>query len=161
MKLKLIQDENFGDYGFAISMLIACEKCDYKCATDGGFNTAVCQNSHLAQMPTINLSNEEIFARYKFNPITSAIILAGMEPFLQFEEILDFIRFVRLQSCSDTCIIYTGYREDEVAEQIDKLKPLGNIIVKFGRYVPNGEPHFDEVLGVVLANQEQYAKRIC
>ena len=35
-----------------------------------------------------------------------------------------------------------------------------NIIIKFGRFIPNREPHFDEVLGVNLASNNQYAKRI-
>jgi pyruvate-formate lyase-activating enzyme len=160
MKLKLIQDENFQDYGFAISMLIACEKCDYKCAADGRFSLTICQNSHLAQMPTINLTNEQIYERYKPNPLTTAIIFGGMEPFLQFEEIFDLISFVRLQGCSDLIIIYTGYYPQEIAGQLEQLKTLPNIIVKFGRYKPNQEPHFDECLGVVLANKEQWGEKI-
>jgi hypothetical protein len=38
------------------------------------------------------------------------------------------------------------------------IKNCGNIIVKFGRYRPNQEPHFDKVLGVELASDNQYAK---
>ena len=44
--------------------------------------------------------------------------------------------------------------------KIEELKKFPNIIVKFGRYKPGQEPHEDEVLGVNLANSEQYAKRI-
>ena len=29
------------------------------------------------------------------------------------------------------------------------------------RFIPNQKPHFDEVLGVVLASENQYAERIC
>ena len=36
-----------------------------------------------------------------------------------------------------------------------------NIIIKFGRYIPNQKPHYDEVLGVNLASDNQYAERIC
>jgi hypothetical protein len=35
-----------------------------------------------------------------------------------------------------------------------------NIIIKFGRFVPNKPHHIDEVLGIELASDNQYAKRI-
>ena len=39
----------------------------------------------------------------------------------------------------------------------NKIKSYG-IIVKFGRFRPNQEPHYDEVLGVNLISDNQYAK---
>ena len=41
-----------------------------------------------------------------------------------------------------------------------KLKQYDNIIIKFGRFIPNQEKHYDEVLGVELASPNQYARRI-
>ena len=35
-----------------------------------------------------------------------------------------------------------------------------NIIIKYGRYIPDQEPHYDEVLGVNLASDNQYAERL-
>ena len=35
-----------------------------------------------------------------------------------------------------------------------------NIIIKFGRYIPNQQSHFDIVLGVNLASDNQYAERL-
>jgi hypothetical protein len=35
-----------------------------------------------------------------------------------------------------------------------------NIIVKFGRFIPDDEKRFDEVLGVELASHNQYAEVI-
>ena len=32
------------------------------------------------------------------------------------------------------------------------------VIVKYGRFRPNQEPHYDEVLGIKLASINQYAK---
>lgn len=160
MKLKLIQDETFQDYAFAISMLIACEKCDYKCARDGGFSSSLCQNSHLAQMPTIFLTNEQIYERYKSNPITTAIIIAGMEPLLQFEEIFDLIKYFRLHGNTDPYIVYTGYYPEEISDKINALKEFENIIIKFGRFIPNQKPHYDEILGVMLASDNQWAEKI-
>jgi hypothetical protein len=42
----------------------------------------------------------------------------------------------------------------------EQLKSFSNIIIKFGRFIPNQEPHYDEVLGVKLASDNQYARRI-
>ena len=57
-------------------------------------------------------------------------------------------------------MIYTGYNREEIAEQIGTLAGEGNIIVKFGRFIPHQEPHTDPVLGVGLASDNQYAERI-
>lgn len=56
-------------------------------------------------------------------------------------------------------VIYSGYAATECDKNgwVQKLSPLGNIIIKFGRYVPNQEPHYDETLGVNLASGNQYA----
>ena len=35
-----------------------------------------------------------------------------------------------------------------------------NIIIKFGRYIPNQEKHYDDVLGIELASDNQYAEVI-
>ena len=68
------------------------------------------------------------------------------------------------QNHDDTIIIWTGYTEEECEDLIylikEKMK-YENIIIKFGRYIPNQKPHFDPVLGVNLASDNQYAKKIC
>ena len=58
-------------------------------------------------------------------------------------------------------MIYTGYDKQEICEQIDKMMNFKNIIIKFGRYVPNQKEHYDEVLGINLASNNQYAEEIC
>ena len=40
------------------------------------------------------------------------------------------------------------------------LSRFDNIIIKFGRFVPNQTPHCDEVLGVKLVSNNQYAVKI-
>ena len=35
-----------------------------------------------------------------------------------------------------------------------------NIIIKFGRYIPNQQAHYDDILGVNLASNNQYAIKI-
>ena len=61
----------------------------------------------------------------------------------------------------DPIVIYTGYKEEELIEQIKFLQQFDNIIVKFGRFIPNSPHIFDTVLGVELASNNQYAKYIC
>ena len=51
-------------------------------------------------------------------------------------------------------------KEEEIKNQLQYLRAYRNIIVKFGRFVPNQQSHYDETLGVYLASDNQYAKRI-
>ena len=67
---------------------------------------------------------------------------------------------VKTPGCDDDIVIYTGYYENEIKDKIDILKQYKNIVVKFGRYIPNDTEHYDSVLGINLANKEQYGKKI-
>ena len=40
------------------------------------------------------------------------------------------------------------------------LSYFDNIIIKFGRYIPNKQSHYDNILGVNLASDNQYAVKI-
>ena len=40
------------------------------------------------------------------------------------------------------------------------LKNYDNIIIKYGRYIPNQPSRYDSILGVTLASDNQYAERI-
>ena len=79
---------------------------------------------------------------------------------LQFEEVKALIKKFRDNGCNDEFVIYTGYNKNEISSQIEVLKQFKNIIVKFGRYVPGQEKHFDDVLGVYLVSPNQRAERI-
>ena len=79
---------------------------------------------------------------------------------LQFEEVKALIKKFRDNGCNDEFVIYTGYNKNEISSQIEVLKQFKNIIVKFGRFVPGQEKHFDDVLGVYLASPNQRAERI-
>ena len=62
-----------------------------------------------------------------------------------------------------TIIIWTGYTKQECEDLIYLLRNkmnFKNIIIKYGRYIPNQTPHYDEVLGVKLASDNQYAERL-
>ena len=140
-------------------MFIATCKCNWKCCTDCGCDITMCQNSNIAKQPNIILNNDEIVKRYLNNPITSAIVIGGLEPFDQYEELYFLIRGFRKKT-NDDIVIYTGYRIEEIFEEVNNLKVFDNIIINFGRYIPNDKHKYDEVLGIALASQNQYAKKI-
>ena len=159
MKIKDIMDENFQDYKRP-SMMIATCKCDWKCLKEKNLDYSICQNSQIAKQKDYDVSVEYLFNRYINNPITSAIVFGGLEPFLQFDEILDFIKYVRNHKCDDPIVIYTGYYPNEIQVEINKLKQFQNIIIKYGRFIPNSEKRYDSILGITLNSNNQYAERI-
>ena len=138
------------------SMFIIFPHCSFKCDKEFGVN--ICQNWALSKEPNIDVQIETIVKSYLNNPITHAIVCGGLEPFDSWNELLELIREFR-QVTEDDIVIYTGYREDEIEDKITILKHdnISNIIIKFGRYRPNETPHYDQVLGVYLASDNQYA----
>ena len=156
MKIKNIIDEDFINYKKP-SMFIAFPYCTFKCDRECG--KPICQNSDLAYAPNIEIEIGIIIQRYLNNPITSALVLGGLEPFDSFGDMVSLIYQFRLE-CDDDIIIYTGYVEDEIFTQVNMLKEFGNIIIKFGRYIPDNNKHYDEILGIELASDNQYARRI-
>lgn len=148
MKLKGLNDYDICNYKKP-SMFLIFPYCSFKC--DKEFGTNVCQNSALAKEPIIEIDIKKLVFRYITNPLTQAIVCGGLEPFDSFEELYAFICVFRAFS-NDPVIIYTGYNKDEVIEYLSSLQKIKNIIVKFGRYIPNSPPKYDEILGVELAS---------
>lgn len=148
--VKGIIDEDFVNYKLPC-MTIMFPKCSFKCGKD------LCQNSELAKMENICVSIEGLVSRYLNNPITKAICFQGLEPF-DSPEVFNLIKRFR-EETDDPIVIYTGYTREEARENgwTDWLGDYRYIIVKYGRYIPGGKPHFDEVLGVNLASENQYA----
>ena len=138
-------------------MTIEFPHCDFKCDRENG--NQYCQNYALQFEPNINITPERIAELYINNTITKAIVFQGLEPFYDTVELYALIDCLRANT-DDPIVIYTGYTEEELKDDLSLLKFFGNIIVKFGRYRPNQEPHYDEVLGVNLASNNQYAKRL-
>lgn len=157
MIIKEIRDEDFTSYKKP-SMVIGFPSCTFKCERECGQKT--CQNSALATAPDINIRAEDIVNRYLQNPITKSIIMAGLEPMDSWNDMVHLIDGFRKYT-EDDIVVYTGYTMDEVC---DKTYWLGNkyknIIFKFGRFIPNQQPHYDEVLGIKLASRNQYGERI-
>lgn len=158
MKIKDIQDENFQDYK-KTSMFIATCKCNWKCCFDAKRDVSMCQNSTTVRLPNIDIDDNKIVSRYVNNPITHAIVIGGLEPLDQFDELVSLISSFR-EKTNDDIVIYTGFYRNEVEYKISILSNFKNIIVKFGRFIPNKERVFDSVLGVYLANEEQHAEKI-
>ena len=102
-----------------------------------------------------------ICIRYLNNPITEAIAFQGLEPIDSISDVINLIMWFRIKyNCLDDIVIYTGFNKNEIDWVIDKLKWMDNISIKYGRYIPDQEPHYDEVLGVNLASDNQYAERL-
>lgn len=164
MLTKGIIDEDFINYKKP-SMVIMCPTCSFKCDKECG--EQVCQNSALATSPDIQIDNFSIVDRYLKNPITKAIVFSGLEPFDSFEDMYSIIYALRQQNCTDDVVIYTGYNLNEISamkradgfRRIDSLTLLSPLVVKYGRYKPNREIRYDEILGVNLASDNQFAIR--
>jgi len=158
LKIKLldIKDEDFVNYKKA-SMYIAFPHCSFKCGCD------LCQNYALSKQTPVEISMDAIVDRYVNNPITEAIVFAGLEPFNDEVDLINLISSFRKKT-DDDIVIYTGFNKEEIKNYIDcfiNILGFKNIIIKYGRYIPNQTPHKDEVLGVNLASDNQYAERIC
>ena len=138
-------------------LTIETPKCNFKCDKECGM--PVCQNSSLASAPTFNCPIETIIDYFDANPITQAICFQGLEPFDTFEDLLSFIQAFRVCH-SQPIIIYTGYTQQELKEFLKILKQYKNIIIKFGRFVPNDNSIYDKILGVNLSSSNQYAEVI-
>lgn len=157
MIVKQLIDEDFVNYKKA-SMLIGFPYCTMKCDKECG--QPVCQNSALAAAPEIRINSRDIVERYLNNPITSAIVYQGMEPMDSYTDLKTLTKTFRTYT-DDDIVIYTGYNKDEILDAVNYLKDnFHNIIVKFGRYIPGQKPHYDSVLGVNLASDNQYAEVI-
>lgn len=159
MIVKEIRDEDFTSYKKA-SMVIGFPSCTFKCEKECGCK-GMCQNNALVTAPDIEISVDALVKRYIDNPITHAVICAGLEPFDSFEDLFRVIVHLRAKGCNDDVVIYTGYYKNEIPEEyLERLSLVSNIIIKWGRFIPNQQSHFDKVLGIGLASDNQYAERI-
>jgi hypothetical protein len=155
VRVKTIVDEVFQDYKLP-AMYVAFPYCSWKCCKEYG---ATCHNSKLAKQPDLEIPVQAIVDRYLTNPITKAIILSGLEPLDSFPDVLDLVRTLRLHT-SDDIVIFTGYREDEVQDKVLDLSVYSNIVVKFGRFIPDQKSVMDPILQIRLASPNQSAKRL-
>ena len=157
IKIRGLVDEDFVNYKKP-AMFIAFPYCTFKCDTERGYS--VCQNSSLIENTNIiNIDEQIIIDRYIKNPITHSIVISGLEPFDSFNELVILIKSFREKTLDDI-VIYSGYNREEITSYIEELKQFKNIVIKFGRFIPNQEKHYDEVLQVTLASPNQYGEKI-
>lgn len=159
MRISGIVEEDFIQYRKP-SMFLSSIFCDWKCCAELGVDKSICQNSSIQSGLYLTVPNSTIYERYITNDITKAVVIGGLEPFLQYDEVLSLLNEFRTNGCMDDFVIYTGYYKDEILEYINELVKFKNVIIKFGRYVPNQTPHYDDVLGIYLASDNQYGERI-
>lgn len=159
MKLKTLLDEDFVNYRLPSMFLATCH-CDFKCCHEAGISPTICQNNPIFAQPTIDIPADEILRRYAANPITKAVVIGGLEPWWQIEEIIELIDLFRSNGLRDDFVIYTGYYRHEIKAGIERLVKYPNLVVKFGRYVPDRPNRYDETLGITLASDNQHAERI-
>lgn len=156
MKLRGLIDEDFVNYKKA-SMFLILPYCTWKCEKECGIKC--CQNSSVAKLPIIEIETDKLIKRYLENPLTHAIVLGGLEPLDSFDEVIELVSKFR-ESSQDDIVIYTGYKEEELNQKLEILKKYSGIVIKFGRFIPNAKHRYDEVLGVELASENQFARRI-
>ncbi len=158
IKIKGIRMEDFTNYKKP-SMYIAFPSCTFKCERECG--RKMCQNSSLVKAPTLEVGVKTIVSKYINNPITSAIVIGGLEPFDSEEDLGMLVTYFRLAT-QDDIVIYTGYTKEELCEReiYKHLLSYENIVIKFGRFIPDQQAHYDDVLGVRLMSDNQYAERV-
>lgn len=156
MIIKQLLDEDFVNYKKP-AMFIAFPTCTFKCEKECGLQ--VCQNSTLVNSIGIDIEPSKIIYRYIDNAITSAIVMGGLEPFDSWDDLLMLVTAFRTLTMDDI-VIYTGYYKEEILDKVNILSKFKNIVIKFGRYIPNQKEHYDKILGISLASDNQYAERI-
>lgn len=162
MRVKTIIDEDFVNYKKP-AMFIGTISCGGKCCREADLPLSVCQNDELRSRPNILVDDDIIIRRYLTNEITQAFVIGGLEPFEQTDEVVHFVDTLRTKfKRNDDVVIYTGYYPDEKDVQYARevLSHYPNIIVKWGRYIPNKPAKIDDVLGINLASDNQFAEVI-
>lgn len=157
MILKGVVDQDFIQYKKPC-MTLMFPRCSFKCDIECG--ERVCQNSALAFSPDIEVDTYTIAKRFLDNLMVDTLVCGGLEPFDSGKDLNRLISLLRFCECDDDVVIYTGYTEEEIKERFSWIYGHKNIIIKFGRFIPNRPHIYDEVLGVELSSDNQYAKRI-
>ncbi len=157
MKVLNLIYEDFTNYKKP-SMFIGMGTCDFKCCKEAGISPDVCQNYQL-QHDFMEVSVDTIVGNYESNNISEAIVIGGLEPFNDYTSLYELVEKFR-EVTNDDIVIYTGYYPYELCLSLLGLRKFDNIIVKFGRYVPDDEPRYDKLLGVELSSSNQFGMNI-
>ena len=116
MRLVNLIEESFTEYKKP-HMLLGFPLCSFKC--DHEYGNKICQNSELARAEKIEIPVEDVVARYLSNDITKAIVLAGLEPFDSYTDVIGLLEELRSKNgCYDDVVIYTGYKPEELRDRL-------------------------------------------
>lgn len=149
-KVKEIKD-TFNDYK---------KSSIYICGTICNLDCKHCFNKDLRNKENVTIETKTFIKKYILNNnIKESIVMSGLNWFDEFDNLLEFVAVFRNYSDIDI-VIYTGNTECELYDKLKFLKQFPNIIVKFGRYMANSESIYDDILGVTLASNNQYAVKI-
>ena len=157
MKILNIKPEDFTNYKKP-SMFIGMGTCNFKCCKEAGISPDICQNYYLKD-DYMELDPKTIVGNYMSNSISEAIVIGGLEPFDDAMNLLDLVDEFR-RNTSDDIVIYTGYYPGEITKYLIYLTEYENIIIKFGRYIPDCKPKKDKILGVELISSNQYSAKL-
>ncbi len=151
--IKNLVDTDFVNYK-KISLFLGFPSCNWKCGGE------LCQNSKLALSPDILIEPVVIAHRFVSNPLTEAVVCGGLEPLDSFDSLIAVLECFRNNNVNCEFVIYTGYEPEEIQDKMAILAEYGDIVMKTGRYIPNQVAHYDEVLGVFLASDNQKGIRL-
>jgi len=110
-------------------------------------------------METKSIEIKDLIKNFNYNLMSEAILFAGLEPMLQFDEVMSFITEFRMSNSEDV-VIFTGYNLEEIEDKVEILSQFNDIILKVGRYRPDLPSKYDEVLKIDLASSNQYAIKL-
>lgn len=163
MLVNNIIDEDIINYK-EVSMFIGMPFCSGKCWKELGLDCSICQNDKLRNSDLIDVDILALVKRFQDNPLSKAVVFGGLEPLDSAADVYYFIFTMRQLGLNNKVVIYTGYKEEEkdVQDFINILKEhyFTNVIIKVGRYIPNSNSRYDDILGVTLASDNQYAIEI-
>lgn len=155
MIIKGFTDGDFVNYKKP-AFLIEFPYCTGKCDKEAG--TCLCQGRILNNISNIDIKISRLYEIFSNSIVSKAVTCLGLEPLDSFKDLLSLIDYFRSRKPEAKFVIYTGYTEEEVIRDFRALLQYKNLVIKFGRFIPNQKPHFDRVLGVNLASDNQYAK---
>lgn len=136
--------------------------CSFKCCLELNLPASICQNNNCINNPKVITTIKKLIDLYLNQNMIKSLTFNGLEVLDNLRLLLWFIYYFRQQS-QDNIIIWTGYTEEECKDLIYLIKEKmkwENIIIKFGRYIPNQKFHYDEILGINLVSDNQYSKKI-
>ena len=155
MEITTMIYEDFTNYKLP-SLFIGFPRCTFKC--NKRFGRKVCQNMDLMDADHPDVPIDYIIDKYVNNTITKALVCGGLEPFDSFDDLFTLCSEFR-KVTNDPIVIYTGYYPDEIEWCVTTLtKYINNVIIKYGRFIPDSEKRYEPILGVYLASDNQYAK---